>query len=667
MHASSNPAAPRTQYTLASRLTLRRLILGLGLVGVIAALAIAFLGYRSTTMLETLQVRIEHEAETEAKAAKLDKLLLQARRAEKDFMLRREKRFADRATAVAGEALAVLNELKTDVAHLDPTLGSGLARLEPHLNAYRDAFAKLVTAETTLGLNENSGLEGVLRTAVQAVERSVRETRNETLATLVLMMRRHEKDFMLRRDERYRAELAKRVEEFAEASAAIEDPVQRQFLVNQVRSYKTNFDAYVAQRMEGIARAAELSAAYALAEPLLEAFDKQLEALGKDMRTAAAVQRAAQDRFTIGMIVLAMGGLLAMVFAISRAITRPIVGMTGAMRSIAEGNFAVDIPCRERRDELRAMADALEVFRNNGVERQALMAEAEREQAIRARRQAALERAIGTFEASATAVMATVASASTELHAAAESMSGVAEETLMQSTSVASAAEQASTSVQSVAAAGEELSASTNAIVQQAQHSSTIANRAVQDAEATNAKVQELATAAEQIGRVVELIRGIAGQTNLLALNATIEAARAGEAGRGFAVVASEVKELAGQTSKATNEIAEAISAIQCTTEEAIETIRKITLTIGDMNEISTSITSSMSEQGRATAEIAESVQQAAIGTGEVSAAITHVTTAATTSGAAAAQVLSAASELSRQSEVLRSEMDRFLADARAA
>lgn len=284
----------------------------------------------------------------------------------------------------------------------------------------------------------------------------------------------------------------------------------------------------------------------------------------------------------------------------------------------------------------------------------------------RARRQAALESAISTFASSASVVMATVASASTELQAAAESMSGVAEETLMQSTSVASAAEQASASVQSVAAAGEELSASTDAILQQAQHSSAIAGKAVDGAGATNAKMPELASAAEQIGKVVELIKGIAGQTNLLALNATIEAARAGEAGRGFAVVASEVKELASQTSRATDEIASAITAIQMATAEAVETIRQITATIDDMNEISASITSSMAEQGRATAEIAENVQQAAIGTGEVSSAITHVTTAATTSGAAASQVLSAASELSRQSEVLKEEMDTFIAKARA-
>ncbi|MFM9975116.1 MAG: protoglobin domain-containing protein, partial [Beijerinckiaceae bacterium] len=187
----------------------------------------------------------------------------------------------------------------------------------------------------------------------------------------------------------------------------------------------------------------------------------------------------------------------------------------------------------------------------------------------RARRQVALESAISTFESSAMAVMATVASASTELQASAESMSGIAQEVLMQSTSVASAAEQTSVNVQSVAAAGEELSASTNAILQQAQHSSEIAGKAASGATATNTKMEELAAAAGQIGTVVELIKGIAEQTNLLALNATIEAARAGEAGRGFAVVAAAVTELAGQTSKAIDEIASAITSIQTATTDA--------------------------------------------------------------------------------------------------
>ncbi|OYU46861.1 MAG: chemotaxis protein [Rhizobiales bacterium PAR1] len=403
-----------------------------------------------------------------------------------------------------------------------------------------------------------------------------------------------------------------------------------------------------------------------ISEPLSELIELQVRVAREDF--AEATRTKTMSFWTMGLI----GGFATFIvlFAasvVTRGVVNPLSAMERVMRQLADGDTSIQVPQLGTTDEIGRMADAVDVFRKNAIERETLKLEAEREQEARAQRQAALDHAISAFESSASAVMATVASASTELQAAAESMSDVAEETLMQSTSVASAAEQASAGVQSVAAAGEELSASTNTILQQAQYSSTIAGKAVEGADATNAKVQELSIAANQIGKVVELIRGIAGQTNLLALNATIEAARAGESGRGFAVVASEVKALASQTSRATDEIASAITSMQKTTVEAVETIRQITATITDMNEISTAITSSMVEQGRATAEIAENVQQVAVGTGEVASAITHVTTAATTSGAAASQVLGAASELSRQSEILKDEMDSFLARARAA
>ena len=403
-----------------------------------------------------------------------------------------------------------------------------------------------------------------------------------------------------------------------------------------------------------------------ISEPVGELIELQVRVAREDFAEASRAR-------TISIWVMGVIGAFAtmiVLFAanvVTRGVVNPLGALEGVMRKLAGGDTAIEIERLGTKDEIGRMADAVEVFRQNAIEREMLKLEAEREQAARAARQLAMEQAISQFEASASAVMATVASASTELRAAAESMSDVAEETLVQSTSVASAAEQASAGVQSVAAAGEELSASTHTILQQAQHSSVIAGKAVQGADATNTKVYELSIAADQIGKVVDLIRGIAGQTNLLALNATIEAARAGDAGRGFAVVASEVKALATQTSRATDEIAAAISAMQKTTGEAVETIREITATISDMNEISAAITASMAEQGRATAEIAQNVQQVAVGTGEVASVITHVTNAATTSGAAASQVLGAASELSQQSEILKNEMDTFLAQARAA
>ena len=166
---------------------------------------------------------------------------------------------------------------------------------------------------------------------------------------------------------------------------------------------------------------------------------------------------------------------------------------------------------------------------------------------------------------------------------------------------------------------------------------------------------------------MVQLITDIASQTNLLALNATIEAARAGDAGKGFAVVASEVKNLANETAKATEEITGQITGIQHATRDAVTAIQSIGQTIGRINEIATTIASAVEEQGAATQEIARNVQQAAAGTSEVSSNITGVTQAAGETGAAASQVLSSSGELGRQSTLLRSEVDRFLQQVRAA
>lgn len=353
---------------------------------------------------------------------------------------------------------------------------------------------------------------------------------------------------------------------------------------------------------------------------------------------------------------------------LGRGIARPIRALEDAMGHLTSGRHDVVVPGAQRADEIGSMARAVEVFKDGLVETGRLRA-AQEDQRTRteADRRLTLQTLATKFESGVGTVVDAVGFAAGDLRSTAQSMASTAEAATRQTATVAAASEEASQNAQAVAAAIEELNASVNEIAQQVNESAKVAGSAVEQANYTNEQVNGLALAAQRIGDVVKLISEIAAQTNLLALNATIEAARAGEAGRGFAVVASEVKALASQTSKATDEISAQVSAIQNATQSSVEAIQGITSTIGRVSEIASAIASAVEEQSAATREIAHNVSEAARGTGEVSENIAGVEGAARETGFAAGRVVESAEELSRNGATLKSQVDAFLRDVRAA
>lgn len=645
-------------------------VMAIGLFGLLGLVAFAVI-YEIGSLSQDASREIANRARAIADLNKqLSIEMLEARRNEKNFQQRRTESYARAQAELVGPINRDFDEAeRLMVAGGMSALSDKMKQAQEGFKRYASDFAALVAAETRLGLNEKLGLSGSLRGAVHDIESKLKEIDDPRSTTWMLMMRRHEKDFMLRRDPKYIAEVKKAGVEFSKAIevVAVSEAVMN-YITAKLRKYQSEFAAWAETAQQSAALDAAMMKTFRELEPAMAEVRTTVDTMYSKADAAEAATRDAVRlwmivAFGITVVVLSVVG-----FLLGRSISKALSGMVSAMTRLARGELSISIPGVGRRDEIGEMAGAVEVFRTSMSEAERLRVEqAAADARGREQRKADMRRLAEGFEGAVGEIIDTVSSAATELEASSNTLTQAAERGNELASAVAAASEEASVNVQSVSSASEEMTTSISEISRQVQESARVADVAVEQAQRTNARVAELTKAAGRIGDVVELINTIASQTNLLALNATIEAARAGEAGKGFAVVATEVKALAEQTAKATGEISQHIAAIQTATQDSVGAIKEIGDTIARMSEISSTIAAAVEEQGAATQEISRNIQHAAHGTSEVSANIGDVQRGAGETGAASAQVHSAAQSLSRESTRLKSEVARFLESVRAA
>jgi len=391
--------------------------------------------------------------------------------------------------------------------------------------------------------------------------------------------------------------------------------------------------------------------------------DRAAEETADARSRASLLSRAAE--ISIMALTALMVGVLILFF--NRKVVQPVTVLSDVVDRLTKRDYGVEVPGKERADEIGQLANAIQIFKENAIERERLEEEQRKESEAKVARANAVEALIAEFENASGEILESLAGAAEEMNATANSLVETADRTAHQSSATSAAAQQTGANVQSVAAATEELSASIGEIGKRVTETANMVRSAAGSMELSETKMGGLINAVSEVGTVISVITDIAEQTNLLALNATIEAARAGEAGKGFAVVASEVKNLATQTHKATEEVSAIIRKIETETEEAGSAIKEVARQMEQVNENAAGISAATEQQAVATQDISRNVQEAASGTENVTSGISEVSVATGETRSASEQVLDVASKLSQQADTMNQRIRAFLSGIKAA
>jgi methyl-accepting chemotaxis protein len=558
---------------------------------------------------------------------------------------------------------------------VDARNAENIVNLRKDVMGLHENFKELVTEQTTLGFTDNAGLRRDLRETSNAVERIVNENMTwlaEAEATKLMMalltMRHHEAEYRLAPTELTRQQFLAAYKRFTNIFALIDGtPEMKSSLEQQVKAYADTFAKWI----DGFDRVHPLRAIIDIdSQRIMPRADEIIERARESGEEASSGLVASQGRTRAGIIAvgLAMAVLgLSLSWLIGRSITRPLNGLADVMKRLANGDTSAKIPATQARDEIGEMARTVIVFRDTMIERESLAVTQAEDSRSKERRSNSISLTIAQFKHSVEGVLGKLRAASMKLEMSSTDLNKTADTVSSEAKTAEQRVSAASDNVTAAASAVEELAASIGEIASQAAKSTDVAGRAVSEAERTVTTMAQLGKAASRIGEVVGLIQAIAGQTNLLALNATIEAARAGESGKGFAVVASEVKSLAGQTAKATEEIALQIGSIQSAAADAARAIEQVNDIIRDMSAIATMVAATVDQQNSAVASIAEGVSRASGEARTGAEAMSRVAGVTTDARSTASDVKDLADAVASEAEGLDAEVRQFLSNVQAA